>query len=317
MSKTYLVTGGAGFIGSHLCDALVGRGDKVVVLDDLSSGKRGNLIETSTGVTLIEGDIRNLPLFEAQIPPVDGIIHLAALISGYDSLTSPDEYDDVNIRGTLRVIEFAARRNVGRIVFASSSTVYGNNASESLTEVTPPSPTTVYALTKLTGEHLFALYGELHGFSHCSLRLFNVYGPRQATDHPYANVTCNFSHAAANRLPVKRYGDGEQSRDFVFVADVVDAFLAVLDRSDQAIYNVGTGQNRSINDLLRTLGEMTGEPLEVEQCDAWANDIRRIRADTGRFEREFGFRPSVTLAEGLEATVAFFRERTPTAAVDA
>ena len=147
-----------------------------------------------------------------------------------------------------------------------------------------------------------------HGFTHCSLRLFNVYGPRQAPDHPYANVTCKFSHAAANGLPVKLYGDGRQSRDFVYVADVVRAFLAVLERSDQQMYNVGTGETARINDLIGELGGIAGRALEVEQCAPWPNDIRSIRADTSRFETEFGFRPQVPLSEGLRETVEFFLE---------
>ncbi len=307
MSKTYLVTGGAGFIGSHLVDALVAQGDKVVVLDNLISGSRANLEGAAGGCTLLKGDVRNLADFDSEIPPVDAVIHLAALISGYDSLSDADEYEDVNVRGTLRVIEFAMRRGIPRVIFASSSTVYGNSSDEPLKEDRLPAPLTVYALSKLVGEHLLDLYGRMHGFSHCSLRLFNVYGPRQATDHPYANVTCKFSHAAANGLGVKLYGNGEQSRDFVYVDDVVQAFLAVLPQSRQPIYNVGRGEDSSINQLLHLLGDIGGRPLAVEQCEAWANDIRRIRADTTRFREEFGFSPAVSLSEGLAETVGFFR----------
>lgn len=307
LRKSYLVTGGAGFIGSHLCDVLVGDGHRVVVLDNFCSGKRENLAHLAAGLTLIEGDIRSIADHAAEIGPIDTIIHLAALISGYDSLSEPDAYEDVNLTGLHRTIEFAARAGVSRIVFASSSTVYGNQEGVTLHENTLPDPLTVYALTKLAGEHLLRLYGEMHGFSHCSLRLFNVYGPRQATDHSYANVTCKFSHAAANGLPVKLYGDGEQSRDFVYVGDVVRAFLAVLDDSSQNLYNVGTGSAARINDLLSELGEIGGAPLVTEQCDPWVNDIRSIQADPSRFAAEFGFRPATTLREGLDRTVDFFR----------
>jgi UDP-glucose 4-epimerase len=136
-----------------------------------------------------------------------------------------------------------------------------------------------------------------------------VYGPRQAPDHPYANVTCKFSHAAANGLAVDLYGDGEQSRDFVYVADVVRAFMAVLERSAHAIYNVGTGETARINDLITALGDIGGRPLEVRRQAPWPNDIRSIKADTGRFAAEFGFRPQVPLSEGLARTVGFFREQ--------
>jgi UDP-glucose 4-epimerase len=303
------VTGGAGFIGSHLVDALVAAGHDVVVLDNFASGKQANLAGPSAEVAVIEGDVRSMIDHAPEIGEVDAIVHLAALISGYDSLSAPDDYVDVNVRGLLRVIDFAAARKVPRIVFASSSTVYGNQESIALTETTPPHPLTVYALTKLTGERLLDMYGRLHGFSHCSLRLFNVYGPRQAPDHPYANVTCKFSHAAANGLAVDLYGDGEQSRDFVYVADVVRAFMAVLERSAHAIYNVGTGETARINDLITALGDIGGRPLEVRRQAPWPNDIRSIKADTGRFAAEFGFRPQVPLSEGLARTVGFFREQ--------
>ena len=307
MSKSYLVTGGAGFIGSHLTDALLAAGHRVTVLDNFCSGKRENLEAASGDLRLIVGDIRSIGDHAETIGPVDGIIHLAALISGYDSLADPDAYEDVNIRGLLRVIEYAAANGVRRILFASSSTVYGNREGIALTEAVPPEPLTVYALTKLTGEHLLRLYANMHGFSHCSLRLFNVYGPRQATDHPYANVTCKFSHAAANGLPVQLFGDGEQSRDFVYVDDVVRAFVAVLDASAEEIYNVGTGKTARIKDLISELGRISGRPLVAEQCPPWPNDIRSIQADTSRFASEFGFKPEVGIHDGLARTVNFFR----------
>lgn len=309
MPRSYLVTGGAGFIGSHLTDALLANGHRVVALDNFVSGKRENITQVRGDLTVIEGDVRLIGGFADEIREVDAILHLAALISGYDSLETPEDYVDVNLGGLLRVIEFASERRVPRIVFASSSTVYGNQGASALNETTPPDPLTVYALTKLAGEHLLKLYGAMRGFSHCSLRLFNVYGPRQAPDHPYANVTCKFSHATANGLPVTLFGDGEQSRDFVYVDDVVRAFLAVLDGSREAIYNVGTGQGARINDLIAALGAISGRPLEVERHPPWPNDIRSIRADTARFTGEFGFHPEVALSDGLARTVDFFREQ--------
>jgi len=308
LGKNILVTGGAGFIGSHLCEALLGEEHRIVIIDNFCSGHRRNVSLLEDRITLIDGDIRVIAEHHTRIGPIDTIIHLAAMISGYDSLSSPDEYNDVNIRGLLRVIEFAAAQKVRRIVFASSSTVYGNQSGTDLSELVLPKPLTVYALTKLAGEHLLDLYGRIHGFSHCSLRLFNVYGPRQATDHPYANVTCKFSHSTAHRLPVCLYGDGEQSRDFVYVHDVVRAFLAVLEGSEQTIYNVGTSKARTINDLLVALAEIGGAPLETIALPPWVNDIRSIRANISRFTAEFGFSPVVALEQGLADTVAYFRE---------
>jgi len=307
-SKRILVTGGAGFIGSHLCDALLAEGHSVTVFDNLTSGKRSNLGPERPSLAIIEGDVRSLCDRGSEIGEIDVIVHLAALISGYESLKSADEYFDVNVGGLLQVIQFAADRHIPRIVFASSSTVYGNRDGSPLAEDILPEPLTVYALTKLAGEHLLRMYGALHGFSHCSLRLFNVYGPRQAPDHPYANVTCKFSHAVANNLPVDLYGDGEQSRDFVYVGDVVSAFLAVVNGSERAIYNVGTGRAARINDLISELGAIAGTSLKVRQHEPWPNDIRSIRADTSRFEGEFGLRSEVALADGLARTVEFFRD---------
>ncbi len=306
MRKRYLVTGGAGFVGSHICDALVEGGHEVVILDDFTSGRRANLCAAASGVRVIEADVRDIARHAAAIGKVDAVLHLAALISGHDSLREYDRYAEVNLGGLLRVIEFAAASGVGRIVFASSSTVYGDQRLPVLDETAPPAPLSVYALTKLAGEHLLAIYGKLHGFSHVSLRLFNVYGPRQAVDHPYANVTCKFSHAAANGLGVKRYGDGNQTRDFVYVEDVVHAFLAVLAASRQTVYNVGTGEEHSINALLATLEGLTGRAISVEDLGTWPNDIRRIRADVTRLEREFGVRPRVTLLDGLSRTLDYF-----------
>lgn len=303
----YLITGGAGFIGSHLCDALVARGDQVVIFDDFLSGKRGNIEQLGPKIDVIEGDVAaGLP---PEIGQVDVIVHLAALISGFDSLREPDSYLRSNLTGLLRVIDFAAKQRVPRVVFASSSTVYGGAAGPGLTEAAPLAPITVYAATKLIGEHFLAMYSAVHGFSHCSLRLFNVYGPRQATDHPYANVTCKFSHAAAHDLPVILYGDGEQTRDFIYIDDVVRAFVLVLEGAPSPIYNIGTGREARIRDLIVALEEIGGDTLDVHKRPAWQNDIRRVSADISRAREELGFEPRVRLSEGLRRTVDFFRQR--------
>ena len=302
----YLITGGAGFIGSHLCDRLAELGHELVILDDFSSGKRANLHGPASVAKVIDADVRQ------GIPPeigrCDAVIHLAALISGFDSLREPDEYLSANLNGLLRVIEFVAAAKVPRLVFASSSTVYGAAAAAGLTEETLPQPMSVYAATKLMGEHLLAMYAAIHGFSHCSLRLFNVYGPRQSTDHPYANVTCKFSHAAANGLTIDLYGDGEQSRDFIYVDDVVRAFLLVLESSPSAVYNIGTGKQTPIRGLIGTLERVAGRAFEIVQKPEWPNDIRSISADCSRAAAELGYAPQVGIEEGLRRTVDFFRQ---------
>lgn len=277
----------------------------MVVIDNLSSGNLDNIAQLSGKIEVVEDDVSDgLNRIEG---PFDAVIHLAALISGRDSLVEPDLYFDRNIRGLLRVVEFVAAHSVPRIIFASSSTVYGNNQAPTLSERDMPSPLSVYASTKLSGEHLLAMYGAMHGFSHCSLRFFNVYGPRQAIDHPYANVTCKFSHAAAKGLPIKLYGDGEQSRDFVYVDDVVGSLLLVLSGSKSVVYNIGTGVQTSIMRLISSLEDISGRRLEIDRQDEWPNDIRRISADLSLAESEIGYSANVGIADGLARTVAFFR----------
>jgi UDP-glucose 4-epimerase len=299
-----LVTGGAGFIGSHLVRALVAAGHEVHVLDDFSTGSARNL--EGVGIaSLHRGNLDDLAKLAPELNKTRVVIHLAALISGYDSLKAPDDYLAINVGGTLKVIDFARTAGVERILFASSSTIYSQ--AEYASEANLPAPKTVYASSKLTCEHLLGMYAPLVGYSHVSLRLFNVYGPRQNPNHPYANVTCKFSHAAARGLPIDLYGDGEQSRDFVYVDDVVAAFLTVLGGSRQSLYNVGTGTDVSINQMLATVESVSGVKLSKRQLPPWPNDTRRIRADVTRFNQEFGESARVPLSEGLRRTIDYFR----------
>lgn len=304
-----LVTGGAGFIGSHLIERLVARGDEVVVLDNVSSGRWSNLDAVRDRIEVIEDDVLNLLAHRAALAGVERIYHLAALISGYDSLQEPDAYVRCNVEGVLRVVEACRDLDRPRVIFASSSTVYGSEGAALRSERTAPHPITMYALTKLMGEHVLAMYRDLVGFSDVSLRLFNVYGPRQSPEHPYANVTCKFSHAAACGGAVKLYGDGKQTRDFVYVSDVVDALLRLGETGRERIYNVGTGVDVSINKLLSLVQEVAGSNLAVEHLEGWPNDIRAIRADVSRIREELGFEARTSLADGLERTIAYFRDR--------
>jgi UDP-glucose 4-epimerase len=300
-----LVTGGAGFIGAHLTARLVERGFEVVALDDLSWGNAHKL-DGLKGVRLIEGDIRKLP----QLGPLGAfshVFHLAALISAYQSLEEPDQYFDTNVNGLLRVLELCKGSERPRLVFASTSGVYGNSEQALKSEGDVPRPTTVYAATKLAGEHLLAMYRERLGFDDVALRFFNVYGPGQSTKHPYANVTCRFSHAAAHGGTVQLYGDGSVTRDFIYIDDVVDAILTVAFKpTQQRVYNVGTGRAASIGELLATVQRLAIKPITVERHAAWPNDIQSIRANMSRLEQELGFKARVGFEQGLKQTIEYF-----------
>jgi UDP-glucose 4-epimerase len=305
-----LVTGGAGFIGSHLCDRLVERGDEVIVLDNFSYGKRKNLAAIEDRIHIIEDSVQNIGKHAAALAGVERVYHLAALISGYDSLKEPELYFDANITGLLRLLEVCKGLPGVRVLFASSSTVYGNREEPLRSESDMAAPVTTYALSKYAGEHLLSMYAPLYGFDYTCLRLFNVYGPRQNPDHPYANVTCKFAHAAATGGTVALYGDGSQTRDFVYVDDVVECFLRAGEKKPQRIYNVGTGKDASIRSLLDLVSSIAGVTIPVDQRGPWPNDIRAIRANIDLLRHDFGFEPQVQLEQGLARTVEFFRGRT-------
>jgi UDP-glucose 4-epimerase len=305
--KRVLVTGGAGFIGSHLVDRLLGEGHEVVIVDNLSAGSREHLA-AATKARLLVANVLDIGTLEAELRGVEVIFHLAGLISGQDSLREPDNYFEANVTGTQRVIETGARIGARRIVFASSSTVYGNAPEPDRRETLVPAPLTPYALSKLTAEHLLGMYAPLEKLSQVSLRLFNVYGPRQNPNHPYANVTCKVAHAATNSRAIDLYGDGHQTRDFVYVGDVVNAFMAVGFESKQSLYNVGSGASHSINDVIAMVERVSGVELTRRQRPPWSNDIRSIRADIQRLATDHGYSPAVSLEQGLARTVAYFRD---------
>jgi UDP-glucose 4-epimerase len=304
-----LVTGGAGFIGAHLVRRLLQTGFEVIVLDDLSWGDPQKV--ELPGVRLIRDSVLNLAAHRAELAQVTHVFHLAALISAYDSLTQPDTYVQTNVLGLLRVIELCGALQRPRLVFASTSGIYGNTPQAMKSETDFPRPATVYALTKLAGEQLLEMYRDRSSYDDVALRLFNVYGPGQSPNHPYANVTCKFARAAALGEGVALYGDGAQTRDFIYVDDVVEAMLLVGTRPCQhRLYNVGTGERASIASLLE-LAQAAGDVrLPIEQRPEWPNDIRAIAADCSRLAGEHGFAPKVGLLEGLRRTIQFFREST-------
>jgi UDP-glucose 4-epimerase len=295
-----LVTGGCGFIGSHLVDALLARGHEVRVVDNLATGNRENLSPRGP-VRLFEGDIRDPELLRRAMDGVDVVFHQAALPSVPRSIADPISCHDVNATGTFQVLMAARDTGVRRVVFASSSSVYGDTAELPKREGMTPRPLSPYALAKLTGEHYCRLFHELYGLEAVALRYFNVFGPRQDPNSAYAAAIPKFIRLiTAGERPVV-YGDGEQTRDFTAVGNVVAANLgaATSAAAPGRVYNVGCGSRVSLNELLRKIGRVTGCEVVPEYRPAKAGDVRDSLADISAARRDLGYEPRITLEQGL------------------
>jgi UDP-glucose 4-epimerase len=305
-----LVTGGAGFIGSHLVDALLAAGHSTRVLDDLSSGFLENLPE---GIELIEGDVADEELVRKAVEGAEVVFHQAAHRAVLRSVEHPLTTDRANVHGTLNVLKAASDAGVTRVVYASSSSVYGGAEQLPTPETAPTIPRSPYAVTKLTGEHYCRVFAELYGLQTASLRYFNVYGPRQRPDSAYAAVIPLFIRALRAGEPPIVHGDGNQSRDFSYISDVVVANLAAAAAPAEAAqgqaYNVAGGRSYSLNDLLGILGQVLGAVPAPVHTDPRPGDVRHTRADTGAARRALGFVPQVTFDEGLRQTVEWFSRR--------
>jgi len=305
----YLVTGAAGFIGSHLCRRLVDVGEDVVALDDLSSGKRENLVP---GVRFVEGDIRDGAVVARAARGCGAVLHQAAMRSVPRSLAEPVRTQDVNVAGTVNVL-MAAREAGARVVSASSSSVYGDRTEFPLHEEMASLPRSPYAASKLAGEGFCRAWWHGFGVPTVSLRYFNVYGPGQDPSNRYAAVIPLFILACLEGSAPEIHGDGGQARDFTFIDDVVDANLAAA-RADEAAFgsvlNIGGGREpTSINGLLDMVAELTGSEPQPVRTPVREGDIRRSHADVSEAGRLIGYRPGYAIADGLAATVAWFRSR--------
>jgi UDP-glucose 4-epimerase len=297
MPETILVTGGAGFIGSHLVKELVKSGFSVRVLDNLSNGSLENIREVLGSIEFIKGDIRDKNVVEDALKGVDAVIHLAALIDVAESVEKPELYLDVNVNGTFNLAR--ASRKVSAFIFASTCAVYGEPVKIPIGEDHPLSPKSPYAATKIAGEAFVQAYGNLYGYRPVILRLFNVYGPRQSK--AYAGVITEFVKRATRGKPPIIFGDGEQTRDFVHVKDVAKAIIKALD-SDNAsgIYNVGSGVAITINDLAHLILKLAGkENVEPIHGPTRPGDIKHSQANINRAKKELGYNPSVSLEEGI------------------
>lgn len=317
-----LVTGGAGFIGSNLVDALLEEGNEVCVLDDLSSGYRENV---SSGAQLIEGDVADQEVVRKAVEGVDQVYHQAAHRAVLRSVHDPLATDRANTHGTLTVLKACVDAGVPRIVYASSSSVYGGSAPMPTPETAPKNPRSPYAVSKLAAEHYCRVFSELHGLETVSLRYFNVYGARQRPDSAYAAVIPLFIDALSRREPPIVHGDGRQSRSFCYIDDVVAANLAAGRAPAEACqgqaYNIAGAGSQSLLDLLAILGAILGVDPQPVHTDPRPGDVRHTFADISLAAEALGHKPQVGFEEGLRRTVAWFaharHEPAPTEAVGA
>ena len=295
-----LVTGGAGFIGSHVADALLGKGWDVVILDNLATGSVANV---SSGARFFEGDAGDSGLLSQVVPGCQAVFHLAAVSSVQDSIDRPLAVHDTNLTATLNLLEAAVRHRASRFVFSSSAAVYGDTGGRAAREDMTPSPLSHYAVQKLACEYYCGVYRRLHGLETVCLRYFNVYGPRQRADSPYSGVIAKFIDAAKADRPMTIYGDGQQTRDFCHVGNVVAANLAAASASSAAIadgvFNIGSGTSVSVNELADTIRSVSGSKTEPEHREARAGEINFSRADISRASAQLAYRPSVQLGQGL------------------
>ncbi|KWR75148.1 MULTISPECIES: NAD-dependent epimerase/dehydratase family protein [Pseudomonas] len=294
-----LITGGAGFIGSHLADALLARGFKVRVLDNLSTGKRENL---AAEVELLVGDVADAAVVRRALQGCQAVAHLAAVASVQASVDDPVATHQSNFIGTLNLCEALREAGVKRVLYASSAAVYGHNGQgAAIVEDLPKAPLTPYAADKLAGEYYFDFYRRQHGLEPAVFRFFNVYGPRQDPSSPYSGVISIFTQRALSGQPITVFGDGEQTRDFIYVADLVQLLVQALEAPQvpEGAVNVGLNQVTSLNQLLGEIGALVGGLPQVAHAEARPGDIRHSRADNGRLLAHYRLERPTPIGEGL------------------
>ena len=311
MSKRYLVTGGAGFIGSHLSQALAARGDRVIILDSLDSGKLCNISDLleDDHVEFIEDTVLNGSRLVSLCDGIDGIFHLAALVSVQRSIDDPRLNHRINIDGLFEVFEAARLARVPKIVLASSAALYGNDYLPPHKETFASVPLSPYAVGKCLSELYAAVYTDLYGVHSVCLRFFNVYGPKQDPSSPYSGVISKFMDAISRNDEFTIFGDGEQTRDFVYVLDVVQALILSMEKSVSGVFNVGTGASVSINHLARTIMEVSGKKVGIRYLDARDGEVRHSCADISKISDGMGYKPGYSLIEGLSETYSWWIEK--------
>jgi len=304
----YLVTGGAGFIGSHLAEELVHRGHTVRVADSLITGKRSNL-DHIPGIDFLEGDLADPTFAERAVAGCEYVLHEAAIPSVPRSVNDPITSNRANVDATLNVLVAARDAGVKRLVFAGSSSAYGNTPTLPKREDMPANPLSPYALQKVIGEQYLQMFTTLYGLETVSIRYFNVFGPRQDPTSPYSGVISVFATALLEKRSPKIYGDGEQTRDFTYVANVVDGVLRACDAPGASgeVINVATGGRISLNQLFATMRALVGVSVEPTYVAVRAGDVRDSQADISKARRILGYEPTVTFEEGLRRTVDWIR----------
>lgn len=308
--SSFLVTGGAGFIGSHIVEALVRKGNFVRVLDNFSSGRESNLIQVRDKIELIHADIRDKAACLKAARGMDFIAHQAALRSVPKSLNNPKKYNEVNIQGTLNMLEASRENKVKCFVFASSSSIYGEAVRFPEKEDDEPRLISPYALTKLSGEYYCKIFAQNYGLNTVSLRYFNVFGPRQALDDEYAVVIPKFITCLLNNQSPPVYGTGKQSRDFTYIENVVEANLLAVKKKGISgeVFNIAQGKDHSVLELLDILNKMLNKDIQPAFIAPRPGDVFRTNAGLLKSKKLLGFNPKVDFVKGLKLTVKWFRE---------
>ena len=305
----YVVTGGAGFIGSNTVEELVRRGHSVVVLDDLSGGKEENLADVRNKITFIKGSISDIEAVRKAMHEAEYVLHLAARTSVPRSVKDPIETNRINIDGTLNVLVAARDAKVKRIVFAASSSAYGETPTLPKVETMQPEPISPYGVTKYVGELYAQTFGRCYGLENVSLRYFNIFGPKQDPSSPYSGVLAKFCTAYLEDGKPVIFGDGEQTRDFTYVENAVQANLLACEAPNVSgrVFNIGTGVRFSLNQTVQLLSQISGKQLEVKYDPARDGDIRDSLADISQARQFLGYEPQVGFEEGLRRTFDWYR----------
>ncbi|HOX85644.1 MAG TPA: SDR family oxidoreductase [bacterium] len=310
----YLVTGGAGFIGSNIVEALLQRDDRVRILDNFSTGKRENIHNVRDRLEIIEGDIRSYHVVREAVDGVEFVLHQAALPSVPRSIKDPLTSNEVNVTGTLNILNAAREARIKRLVYASSSSIYGDLETLPKTEDMLPKPLSPYAVSKMAGEKYCMVFHTLYGLETVALRYFNVFGPHQDPTSQYSAVIPKFVSAMLQGKAPLIYGDGQQSRDFTFVANVVRANLLAcehgLEDVSGQVFNIATGRRITLNKLVETLNEILGTEIQPQYADARPGDVKHSLANIGKAQQFLGYQPQADLRTGLQAVVDWMKENT-------